>query len=198
MATSDPQAVWVYQSYPWHQFIYYHKAVPGGGDPITLTRSLSKAWTSAVPKTKLLLLDLWADAGPLWNLLDSFFGHDFIWCMLHSFGGNDGMWADLRTVSREATAKAILQLLLNCLWLGIIKLRHALQITKVSILTGCCLWSTAGARAAELRAGLASGVCDHTRRHQSELDCLRNDARDTVARAATVRLSALVLGPTLC
>ena len=99
-ASTDPQAVWVYQSYPWHQFIYYHKA-PGGGDPINLTRALSRAWTSAVPKGKLLLLDLWADAGPLWRLLDSFFGHDFIWCMLHSFGGNDGMWADLRTVSRE-------------------------------------------------------------------------------------------------
>ena len=103
MANFDPQAVWVYQSYPWHQFIYYHKAVPGGGDPITLTRSLSKAWVSAVPKGKLLLLDLWADAGPLWHLLDSFFGHDWIWCMLHSFGGNDGLWGDLLTVSREPT-----------------------------------------------------------------------------------------------
>jgi alpha-N-acetylglucosaminidase len=101
MVSSDRQAVWVYQSYPWHQFIYYHKAVPGGGDPIALTRSLSKAWVSAVPKGKLLLLDLWADAGPLWHLLDSFFGHDWIWCMLHSFGGNDGLWGDLRTVSRE-------------------------------------------------------------------------------------------------
>jgi len=101
MSHTDPEAVWVYQSYPWHQFIYYHKAVPGGGDPLALTRTLAKAWTSAVPKGKLLLLDLWADAGPLWKLLDSFFGHDFIWCMLHSFGGNDGMWADLRTISRE-------------------------------------------------------------------------------------------------
>lgn len=48
MASSDPQALWVYQSYPWHQFIYYNKAMPGTGDPIDLTRNLSKAWTSAV------------------------------------------------------------------------------------------------------------------------------------------------------
>ena len=71
MAVSDPQAVWVYQTYPWHQFIYYHKAVPGGGDALNLTRSLSKAWTSAVPKGKLLLLDLWADAGLSLSLTDS-------------------------------------------------------------------------------------------------------------------------------
>ena len=57
-----------------------------------------EAWVSAVPRGKLILLDLWADAGPLWKLTAGYFGTPFIWCMLHSFGGNDGLWGDLSTV----------------------------------------------------------------------------------------------------
>ena len=48
---------------------------------VNATLEIIRAWTSAVPKGKLLLLDLWADSTPLWNISRSFFGTDYIWCM---------------------------------------------------------------------------------------------------------------------
>ena len=48
---------------------------------VNATLDIIRAWTSAVPKGKLLLLDLWADSTPLWNISRSFFGADYIWCM---------------------------------------------------------------------------------------------------------------------
>lgn len=70
---------------------------------VNATLGIIEAWTSAVPKGKLLLLDLWADSTPLWNISHSFFGHTFIWCMLHNFGGTDGMWGDLTQISNGPT-----------------------------------------------------------------------------------------------
>ena len=100
MAVVDPAAVWVYQTYPWHQFIYRSRDA-NNAHTFNQTLCIVKAWVSAVKKGSLLLLDLWADAGPLWKLTDSFFDTPFIWCMLHSFGGNNGMWGDLKTISTQ-------------------------------------------------------------------------------------------------
>ena len=89
---------------------------------VNATLEIIRAWTSAVPKGKLLLLDLWADSTPLWNISRSFFGADYIWCMcaaqpgpwllllfqdaegcrcgrLHNFGGTDGMWGDFTQIA---------------------------------------------------------------------------------------------------
>ena len=70
------------QTYPWHQFMFEvsddQTYKPAG---VNATLDIIRAWTSAVPKGKLLLLDLWADSTPLWNISRSFFGADYIWCM---------------------------------------------------------------------------------------------------------------------
>ena len=72
----------VLQTYPWHQFMFEvsddQTYKPAG---VNATLDIIRAWTSAVPKGKLLLLDLWADSTPLWNISRSFFGADYIWCM---------------------------------------------------------------------------------------------------------------------
>jgi alpha-N-acetylglucosaminidase len=70
---------------------------------VNATLEIIQSWTSAVPKGKLLLLDLWADSTPLWNISSSFFGHTYVWCMLHNFGATDGMWGDLTQISNGPT-----------------------------------------------------------------------------------------------
>ena len=58
-----------------------------------------KGWITAVPKGKLILLDLMAEESPLWQRSESYYGAPFIWCMLNDFGGNNGMWGDFPSLS---------------------------------------------------------------------------------------------------
>ena len=61
MSRVDPEAIWVYQTWSWL----------GGaqGEP-----SYMKGWISAVPKGRLVLLDLMAEESPLWRRSESYYG----------------------------------------------------------------------------------------------------------------------------
>lgn len=50
-----------------------------------------EAFLTAVPKGKILVLDLHSDQFPQYERTKSYFGQPFIWCMLHNFGGNLGL-----------------------------------------------------------------------------------------------------------
>ncbi|MEG1860457.1 MAG: alpha-N-acetylglucosaminidase [Bacteroidaceae bacterium] len=46
---------------------------------------------NVVPKGKLIVLDLFAEATPHWNSWNGFGGHEMVYCMLHNFGGRVGL-----------------------------------------------------------------------------------------------------------
>ncbi|CAM8961839.1 unnamed protein product [Rhodiola kirilowii] len=58
-----------------------------------------EALLHSVPFGKMIVLDLFADAKPIWNTSSQFYGTPYIWCMLHNFGGNIEMYGILDSVA---------------------------------------------------------------------------------------------------
>lgn len=61
---------------------------------------LVKAFLTAVPIGRILVLDLHADIHPQYIRTLSFHGQPFIWCMLHNFGGTLGMHGNFDTINQ--------------------------------------------------------------------------------------------------
>jgi alpha-N-acetylglucosaminidase len=47
-----------------------------------------KAFITAVPQNKMILLDYFCENTEIWKITHSFYGQPFIWCYLGNFGGN--------------------------------------------------------------------------------------------------------------
>jgi alpha-N-acetylglucosaminidase len=54
-----------------------------------------EAFLTAVPRNRILVLDLYAENTPLFRAYRSFYGQPFVWCMLHNFGGVSEMRGNL-------------------------------------------------------------------------------------------------------
>ncbi|KAB0397709.1 hypothetical protein E2I00_019158, partial [Balaenoptera physalus] len=92
MIAVDPDAVWLLQGWLFqHQREFWGPAQVG-------------AVLGAVPRGRLLVLDLFAESQPVYVRTASFQGQPFIWCMLHNFGGNHGLFGALESVNRGPTA----------------------------------------------------------------------------------------------
>ncbi|XP_059854528.1 alpha-N-acetylglucosaminidase [Delphinus delphis] len=92
MIAVDPDAVWLLQGWLFqHQPEFWGPAQVG-------------AVLGAVPRGRLLVLDLFAESRPVYVRTASFQGQPFIWCMLHNFGGNHGLFGALESVNRGPTA----------------------------------------------------------------------------------------------
>ncbi|XP_030151144.1 alpha-N-acetylglucosaminidase isoform X1 [Lynx canadensis] len=92
MVTVDPDAVWLLQGW-----LFQHQ--PQFWGPAQVSAVLG-----AVPRGRLLVLDLFAESQPVYIRTASFQGQPFIWCMLHNFGGNHGLFGALEAVNRGPAA----------------------------------------------------------------------------------------------
>lgn len=92
MVTVDPDAVWLLQGW-----LFQHQPQFWGPSQI-------KAVLEAVPRGRLLVLDLFAETQPVYSRTASFHGQPFIWCMLHNFGGNHGLFGALEDVNQGPQA----------------------------------------------------------------------------------------------
>lgn len=92
MVTVDPKAVWLLQGW-----LFQHQPQFWGPSQI-------RAVLEAVPRGRLLVLDLFAESQPVYTRTASFHGQPFIWCMLHNFGGNHGLFGALEDVNRGPQA----------------------------------------------------------------------------------------------
>uniref|UniRef100_A0A8C4WWI4 Alpha-N-acetylglucosaminidase n=1 Tax=Eptatretus burgeri TaxID=7764 RepID=A0A8C4WWI4_EPTBU len=79
MVAVDPQAIWMIQGW-----MIGHNPTFWGPEQV-------RALLSGAPRGRMLLLDLFAEARPVYPSTASFYGQPFIWCMLHNFGGNLGL-----------------------------------------------------------------------------------------------------------
>lgn len=87
LTTVDTEAVWLLQGWLFqHQPQFWGPAQIG-------------AVLGAVPRGRLLVLDLFAESQPVYTRTASFQGQPFIWCMLHNFGGNHGLFGALEAVN---------------------------------------------------------------------------------------------------
>ena len=72
----DPQAQWLQMSW-----VFYYKRRQW-------TPERLRAYLTAVPQGKMVLLDYFCEKTEVWRETDGFFGQPYIWCYLGNFGGN--------------------------------------------------------------------------------------------------------------
>ncbi|ACQ78567.1 Alpha-N-acetylglucosaminidase [Beutenbergia cavernae DSM 12333] len=89
MSAADPEATWVMQAWPFH----YHRRF--------WTAERIAAVTDAVPRDRLLLLDLWAEHAPVWDDGRGIAEHQWLWCAVHNFGGRFSVHGDLHGLARD-------------------------------------------------------------------------------------------------
>ncbi|CAG9128756.1 unnamed protein product [Plutella xylostella] len=92
LAEVDPRAVWLLQGWA---FVH---------DPLLWPLQRVEAFLTAVPRGRVLVLDLQAEQWPQYHLYRWYFGQPFVWCMLHNFGGTLGMFGGTRGITREVHA----------------------------------------------------------------------------------------------
>ena len=46
----------------------------------------------------MIILDLSAEASPIWKRTESFFGKPYVYCLLHNFGGMRGIYGNLDAI----------------------------------------------------------------------------------------------------
>lgn len=85
----NPDAIWLQMTW-----LFYHKKKNWTSERI-------KAYLTAVPKDRLLLLDYYADHTEIWKQTDSFYGQPYIWCYLGNFGGNTMLAGNIKDISAK-------------------------------------------------------------------------------------------------
>lgn len=85
MTDVDPSAVWLKQNWEFHSFFW--------------TTDKVRAFVTAIPIGRMIVLDLQAELSPLYERLHSYYGQPFIWCMLHNFGGTLGLYGAVENVN---------------------------------------------------------------------------------------------------
>ncbi len=95
LANVDPEAIWLQMGW---LFISNQRA---------WTPERIKAFLTAVPKDKLIMLDYESDYIEIWRRTEHFYGQKFIWCYLGNFGGMTEIEGDYHlNANRIAAAKA--------------------------------------------------------------------------------------------
>lgn len=62
-----------------------------------------KAYLTAVPQGKMVLLDYFCENIEVWRQTEAFYGQPFIWCYLGNFGGNTMLVGDLNALNSRLT-----------------------------------------------------------------------------------------------
>lgn len=91
MSAGDNDAIWLMQGW------LFHNA------PSFWLPPQAKALLTAVPKGRMIILDLFSESYPYYTTTESYYGQPFIWCMLHDFGGNMGFYGKLESVNSGPT-----------------------------------------------------------------------------------------------
>lgn len=94
MRRVDPHAVWLLQGWMFTDTLFWKE-------------DLVEAFLTAVPKGRILVLDLQSEQFPQYERTKSYFGQPFVWCMLHNFGGTLGMHGSAEIVYSVSISKAL-------------------------------------------------------------------------------------------
>ncbi|KAH8249639.1 hypothetical protein KR032_011040 [Drosophila birchii] len=86
MREVDPQAIWLLQGWMFVKNPFW-------------TTDMAEAFLTAVPRGRILVLDLQSEQFPQYELTRSYFGQPFLWCMLHNFGGTLGMFGSAKLIN---------------------------------------------------------------------------------------------------
>lgn len=85
----DPNAQWLQMTW-----VFYYKRKQW-------TPERLKAYLTAVPQGKMVLLDYFCEKTEVWRESEGFFGQPYIWCYLGNFGGNTMLVGDLHQLDEK-------------------------------------------------------------------------------------------------
>ncbi|EDW11625.1 uncharacterized protein Dmoj_GI17241 [Drosophila mojavensis] len=85
MQVVDADAVWLIQGWMFLKSVYW-------------TNDLIEAYLTAVPRGRILALDLQSEQFPQYERTHSYYGQPFVWCMLNNFGGNLGLFGSAQLI----------------------------------------------------------------------------------------------------
>jgi alpha-N-acetylglucosaminidase len=89
---SDPEARWLQMTW-----VFYYKRK-------SWTPERLRAYLTAVPQDKLVLLDYFCEKTEVWRTTDGFYGQPFIWCYLGNFGGNTMLVGNINELEKKLDA----------------------------------------------------------------------------------------------
>ena len=89
---ADPAARWLQMTW-----VFYYKRK-------SWTPERLRAYLTAVPQDKLVLLDYFCEKTEVWRTTDGFYGQPFIWCYLGNFGGNTMLVGNLNELEKKLAA----------------------------------------------------------------------------------------------
>lgn len=89
---SDHQARWLQMTW-----VFYYKRK-------SWTPERLRAYLTAVPQDKLVLLDYFCEKTEVWRTTDGFYGQPFIWCYLGNFGGNTMLVGNINELEKKLDA----------------------------------------------------------------------------------------------
>ncbi|MDY0168911.1 MAG: alpha-N-acetylglucosaminidase TIM-barrel domain-containing protein [Thermoguttaceae bacterium] len=92
MVESDPAAVWVLQGWA---FMYHRKF---------WTDPRVQAFLGAVPDDRMVILDLFCEARPMWSETEAFFGKPWLWCNIQNFGNRVFLGGPLVKIAADLPA----------------------------------------------------------------------------------------------
>ncbi|KAK6188714.1 hypothetical protein SNE40_004838 [Patella caerulea] len=86
MIEGDPQAIWLMQGWLFLSSFW--------------GPTQTEALLTAVPKGRMIILDLYSELRPIYSQTKSYYGQPYIWCMLHNFGGTMELYGALDLVNK--------------------------------------------------------------------------------------------------
>ncbi len=89
---TDPAARWLQMTW-----VFYYKRK-------SWTPERLRAYLTAVPQDKLVLLDYFCEKTEVWRTTDGFYGQPFIWCYLGNFGGNTMLVGNINELEKKLDA----------------------------------------------------------------------------------------------
>ena len=92
MASADPKATWVMQGW---MFLHGRNL---------WTQPRINALLGAVPNDRMIILDLFSTAKPVWSRTNAYNGKPWVWCMLHNWGGKQGMYGRMQKIAHNLPA----------------------------------------------------------------------------------------------
>lgn len=92
MASADTQATWVMQGW-----LFLHHSQYWMQERVN-------ALLAGAPDDKMIILDLFSTAKPVWNRTEAYNGKAWIWNMLHNWGGKQGMYGRATSIVEDLPA----------------------------------------------------------------------------------------------
>ena len=89
---ADPAARWLQMTW-----VFYYKRK-------SWTPERLRAYLTAVPQDKLVLLDYFCEKTEVWRTTEGFYGQPFIWCYLGNFGGNTMLVGNINELEHKLSA----------------------------------------------------------------------------------------------